>query len=68
MKVRALCGIFYNGELYSRGDIIEVPRVIANTVIVPNNETSEEVCETDAAPPEEDERRRPGRKRGGRND
>lgn len=68
MKVKALCGVFYEGELHSCGDVFESSRVLPNTVIVPKNKTEEkpeEKPEVDLAEPVEEEAPvRRGRRRG----
>jgi len=67
VKVRALCGIIYNNVLYKRGDEIEVPRVMANTVIISKGKSDTDLPEE---PHEEDkleEQRKLSRKRGERN-
>lgn len=34
MKVKALCGIIYNGKMYKSGDVFEAANVIEDTVAV----------------------------------
>lgn len=58
MKVKALCNIIYNNVLYRRGDEIEVPKVMANTVIVSKDKPEEDKPE---------EEKKPSKKRGERN-
>ena len=67
MKVRALCGIIYNNVLYKRGDEIEVPRVMANTVIISKDKTETEPPEDLPEEDKPEEQRKPSRKRGERN-
>lgn len=67
MKVRALCGIVYNNVLYRRGDEIEVPRVMANTVIISKDKSETEPPEELPQKEKPEEQKKQSRKRGERN-
>lgn len=67
MKVRALCGIIYNNVLYRRGDEIEVPRVMANTVIISKDKPETELPEDLPKEEKPEDQKKPSRKRGERN-